>query len=572
MTFLRFVGRWLLRLVALTLLTASGFFAFQWAKLRPRCVIVCKTHNLHWSDDGAFLLTGSSIADQPKESRFQQYKTPFLVWDTHTGSIVHTMLQDVAGVEFYTFSNDDRHVIAYLGKGVARLVDWRNAQEWDIATEHANERTGFTFAPRGDWFYVYDPGQKAPHLLIDVAKRQIAVRLEGDKYQAHGFSADGARFYFWKDKRLHAWNTQTQQIDGSFAISRPMQFDRQDRRLVAAAADGKSLVVWDTTTFQPLAKIQVASPAPASQSREANEPLNANDALAWLDWPCEVVFSPSGNRLATFPNSLRDAPAGVLEFWEADSGRKLASLPLKSGSFGSHFVNDANFLSFEPGMPGRMLWRMEGISVPSKLIDAATARVVMDDTVTWGYLQQLNESVLIRLDEPKFWRLIDANTGKSISTNAHPFATGQQQFEGFRGIHLSSHDVQELYVCLYGKCRTPELPGFLERWLVRWRPPASGAVQVIERKTGQVSYQMNIGTDDWAYVSKDGATLMIYTEILDEDSKRPPPERRTFQFRFYDLHSVTPWLWAFAAPSALIALILLWRMMRSKMRTASRTP
>ena len=566
MAIVRFCCRWFARLVILSLLFGTGVLAFQWAKYRPRCIIICKTHNLHFSDNGAFIISGSAN-DEPLKDPHLKYKTPFLVWDTRTGAVVHALLKDVAGTEFFTFSKDDRYFMAYLSKGVARLVDWRSAQEWDIVTEHANERTGFTFAPRGDWFYVYDPGQEAPHLLIDVAKHQIAVRLQGNRHPAHGFSTNGDRFYFWRDKRLQAWNTQTQQIVGSLAIPTPLLFDKQGRRLVAAAADGTSLMVWDTQTFEPLATIKRS--VSESNLKKGDQLHFVDDGPARIEWSCDVVFSPSGNLLATFPKSEREPPAGLLEFWEVDTGRKLVSLSLKNGSFGSHFVNEANFLSYEPAVPGRMLWRMQDVSVPTKLIDAATGRVFWDDAPRWQSLQQLNESVLVRMDDPKFWQLIDANTGESISSIAHPFDNVSRQHGLIvtDGIRMSSYDLQDSYLCLFGKRRSPELPAFLEKWLERWIPLVSGAVQVIDRKTGQVSYQMQIGVDEWACISKDGKTLMIHAELREADSGRGKgqvPDSPMHQYRFYDLHSVKPWIWAFAAPGMLVLLFALWRLRRRK--------
>lgn len=548
--------RWFAGIVLCASLIGTGFGVYHWVRLLPRCVINTATHDLRaYCYDPEFMITASGhISDASKRSR-ENLKTPLLVWHTHSGAIVRKLLNDVSSAEYLVFAKDHQLFMAYLGNGNSRLVEWRTGKEWDIATGCPDEHRGFRFSPRGDWFYVYDAAHKQPHLLVDVAQREPDVRLDGDQQPAHGFSPDGGRLYFWKDTCLQAWNTRTRRLDGSIAVQPPVFFDEPARRFAVYSADGTEILVWDAVAFMPLARIRPAIPRAFIVAHKDTE-VAAEDADRKLNRSQRaIVFSPNGKVLATYPQQQEFKRNSVLEFWEADSGRKRASFALQTKIHGS-FTTDDSFLLQDATIDSFNRFK-SSIEGHFQLLDTATARIRWADSLQVGKLFPLSDSQLIRLDKSDCWETLDATTGETLSRTPHSFKAE------FRAAHSGRH---ERYLCLFGQSRPPDFPAIVESWLARWIQ-AAGAVQVIDKETGQVVYERRIGAEEFAHVSGDGTTLITFAIVPGEDSgagNGPIQANRTYRYAFYDLYSAKPWIWAVAVPAALVVLVALWRFRRAK--------
>src|SRR5262249_17449028 len=135
-----------------------------------------------------------------------EYKLPLQVWDTRDGTVVKSVMQDAGMAKNLAFSADRRYVMADLDTETLLLVDWHSGAEARIPIAHPHDIRGFDFSPRGDLFYLYMPGSKQPHVLIDVAKGKVAVKLDAEDSPALHFNSDGSRLYLWDSRGVVAWN------------------------------------------------------------------------------------------------------------------------------------------------------------------------------------------------------------------------------------------------------------------------------------------------------------------------------------------------------------------------------
>lgn len=115
-----------------------------------------------------------------------------------------------------------------------------------------------------------------------------------------------------------------------------------------------------------------------------------------------------------------------------------------------------------------------------------------------------------------------------------------------------SKDQNVVVAC--GPRRESRLLAYWPKSLPAWPGAKATAVQVIDLPTGRVLHELTFNKHVGAEVSADGGTLVCFDWIPDA-----PAAETTYSLRFYDLDSKEPWLCAFAAPAALLAAWLLWR-------------
>jgi hypothetical protein len=92
------IKRWSLRLLGVGVLVAVGCVAFHTAKTWPRSVIVSDTHILDFADDGGTILTGYTGMQIGSMIQGGEGKPPLKVWDTRSGEVILTLLDDVKGL------------------------------------------------------------------------------------------------------------------------------------------------------------------------------------------------------------------------------------------------------------------------------------------------------------------------------------------------------------------------------------------------------------------------------------------------------------------------------------------
>jgi hypothetical protein len=519
------IKRILLRLLGATLLVAAGYIAFHTAKTWPRCVIAHDKHILHFSNDGRTIVTGYTGVHIGPIQQMGEYKLPLQVWDTHEGTVVKTVMQDAALAKNCTFSADRHYSMADLDQGTLLLVDWQTGAETRIPIDHPHDIRGFYFSPRADLFYLYVPGSKQPHALIDVAKGEVAVRLVADDFPALRFSGDGSRLYLLTERGVAAWNTQTRRIEGEFEGSEAVQFDRQEKR-VATGIGKRTLVIWDTATFQPIARI--------------------DDTKIDLHYD-NVSISPSGKLVAMFPHAgmptkvKNDLSARV---WETDTGRLVATVPLERPVWAWlhednqwHLFDDQEF----------------------KLVDIATSTVLWQKPAQLGRLFFFDEDFGLHANPQGTWDFFDPATGEVVVQLSFPF-TPKSCWIG------SDYDMGAF--CTFGRRSDPPLPLWLDKWIGRYLGPSDGEVQVLDRAARRIVFQMHTSADAGAVVSKDGKTLLIYDWPRGDGAAGAATP--SYRFRFYDLYTCWPWFWALGIPAALFAIALMWRRWRIRRMTSPR--
>lgn len=505
----------LLRLFGATLLVATGYAAFHTAKTWPRCVITHDKHILHFSDDGRTIVTGYTGVHIGPVQNMGEYKLPLQVWDTHDGTVVKTVMQDAALAKNCTFSADRRYSMADLDQGTLLLVDWQTGAETRISIDHPHDIRGFYFSPSADLFYLYLPGSKQPHVLIDVAKCEVAVRLFADDFPAVRFSGDGSRLYLLTERGVAAWNTRTRRIEGAFEGSEAVQFDRQEKR-VATGIGKRTLVIWDTVTFQPIGRI--------------------DDTKIDLHYH-NVSMSPSGKLVAMFPHAglptkvKNDLSARV---WETDTGRLVATVPLERPVWA--WLDDDK------------QWRLFD-EQEFKLVDIATSTVLWRKPAQLGRLFFFNQDFGLHANPQGTWDFFDPATGEVKVQLPFPFDPKASQI-------ASANDWGA--VCTFGRRTEPSLPPWLDKWIGRYLGPSDGEVQVLDRAARRIVFQMHTSADEGAVVSKDGKTLLIYDRPRDGGGAAAAATP-SYRFRFYDMYTWRPWFWALGIPVALFAIFLMWR-------------
>lgn len=519
---------WAVRLLGVAVLAAAGIISFRFAETWPRCVITHDKHILHFSDDGRTIITGATGVRIGPLQRMGDYKLPLQVWDTHAGSVVKTVMHGAALAKACAFSADRRYSMADLGEGTLLLVDWQTGEETRIPFGRASDIRGFYFLPRADLFYLYVPASKQPHQLIDVAKREFAVRLDAEDFPAQHFSRDGSRLYLSTKRGVAAWNTQTRQVEGEFEGAQSLIFDYPETR--AAIAVGKrTLVIWDTATFQPISRID-----------------NTKIDMQYYN----VVFSPSGKSVAMFPHGGMPGQVNKnlsARVWESDTGRLIAAVPLERTGWASlqddqqlRFFDDQQF----------------------KLVDVATATVLWQKPAKLGRLIFPRQGIGLHANPQGTWDFIDPATGDVEAQLPLPIDPESLRIgiNGDKGI-----------VCSFGRRRETSLPPWLERWIGRFVASSGGEVQLLDVAARRVMFQMHIGADDGAVVSKDGDTLLVY-DMPSPNAGPAGAATPSHRFRFYDLHSRRPWFWAAGVPAGLLGIAWLWRRWRDWQKRGTKVP
>jgi hypothetical protein len=515
--------RWLARTFAVAVLAGVGVLAFHIAKYTPRCVISSDRHLLHFSDDGRTIITGYTGVYIGPVQVMGNCAPPLRVWDTHSGAVVREAMAGHEAAKHIVFAPDRRWSMADLGGGRLCLVDWQTGEESIIRVGHEIAISGFQFSPCSQWFYVYAPESKQPHELIDVHGRTVAARLDAHANAPAEFSRDGDRLYIRTARGLKAWGTRQRKFVGEIDGGRVLAFDPSGKRAAVQAGD-RTLAIWDTETFRPIAKI---------------------DDIKTNVWNLNVAFSPSGKRLALSPRGgFEDLSA---YFWDVDTGQLINQVPVGEAGWG--FFTDERHFEFREDKSWKLIE-----------VDEATCVTMPGEP---GRAFHVTAGLVVSANAAGAWDFVNPATGEVEHRLPLPIEIGS-----LRVAIMNDRGV----LCSFGRCTTA-LPKWLEPWVSRGFGSTEGVVQVLDPAARRVEFQMRIGPRDAALVSRDASTLLVYDVPSQLGGGLPvgplPAAAATpqYRFRFYDLQSHRPWLWATATPAGILVVWLLWRTWRRRHAT-----
>jgi hypothetical protein len=530
--------RWLARLLGIGILLATGWFAFDYAKSRPRCVITTKTHAIHFSADGNTLVTGYTGMYLGPIYQMGEGKPPLKVWDTRSGNVVRTLLNDLDAFSHFVISSEVGLVAVNCGQSI-RIADWDTGEEW--ALEFApGVVESMQFSPRGDLLSVRTGEPVRGLALIDVKRRAILQRWSGN-IDDLGFSADGSRWYFLRDDRLHLWNIAESRLEDTLAVAGRLHFVAADSLFAHVSPDDLALVICDARRMRLTNRLNPAWTARPNIAARANIIAGAGFA-----------FSPGGRLAATYMSGYSDL-VGPLELWEVDSGRRLAVLP-EFGKGYAWFVNEDTLFFFD---------YTHAPAVEVACIDPEQGVVRWQRPGKNGRFFPTDNTTAICATVDATWDFIDLATGQTRDSLPQPFVSDGSMV-------AFNKDAQML--CNMGRRHSVEMPISWREWLHRWIDTESGGVQVIDTRGQRVLADIHCSVNAGGVVSGDGTTLCVYDFSFGPGFGTigpSPPEQHAF--RFYDLHSNKPWLWAIAAPAGIMIVWLLWRTRRGR-RSNATTP
>jgi WD40 repeat protein len=550
------IKRWAVRLIGVGILVVAGMVAYRVAKIWPRCVIASDTQAIHFSADGATLITGHELIciGNVTGGGSGAGKPPLQVWDTRSGKLVRSLLNDVETFKRYAVC-EKRTLIAVALDGTIRFADWQTGEEWNIEVGPA-EVPHLTFSPRGDLLAVRAEGQLQPEAMIDLARRAIVHRFEREA-RGSWFNADGSRWYYNLRGRMHAWNTTTHEVEAEVAEG---SLYAEDRFYVHRSAEDLDLVLRDGASLAEKVRLRLAPPPElrAVKSIDAELRGRIHDCR-------HIAFSPSGRRAATFAEPF-DAFDGVLEIWDTGTGRQVAAFPELKRGWGGFHVDDDLFVFMDRSHTPRDATTVANLG--DRIFDVVTMVDLASGMIRWriptrqfAAIYVLRKDTAVHATREGTWEIFDAVTGESRCSQPHPFAAGAF-------VAVDSKDQRLVYA--FGKRRAAPLPPFWDKWLGKWLGAESGGVQVLDTVSDRLVLDLHTDAGVGAVLSEDSRTLL--TQDLAGIGFGRGRGSGSPHFRFYDLDSKKPWFWAASVPAGLLGLAWLWRRWRNWRKRGTNVP
>jgi hypothetical protein len=270
-------------------------------------------------------------------------------------------------------------------------------------------------------------------------------------------------------------------------------------------------------------------------------------------WPrCVIIndthilhFSDDGS-IATYALHARPYSKindGTLELWDVASAGRTAAFPALGNGL-AYFADDSTLVFFDT---------REGESLGHvTVIDVLTGAVRWERTATIGHIFFLDPTTAIHADPQGTWEILDAATGRSRRSMPQPFVPRQ---------FMMSYEKERRFVVAYGPRRAPAIAAWWEKWAPGWLRTSSSGVHVVDVRNQCIAFDLRFGVETGGVLSEDGRTLLCYDFSHDPGSG---PKTPAYRFRFYDLESNEPWLWAVAVPAGLLSVVLVWRWWRRK--------
>jgi WD40 repeat protein/tRNA A-37 threonylcarbamoyl transferase component Bud32 len=255
------------------------------------------------------------------------------VWDAATGKELLTLGPEAESVTALAYSPDGRWLAVARVNATVKLLDAATGKA-TLTLRGAGTRVAFS--PDGRRLAAADNG---PLRIWDVLAGQEPVRLRGIEGWSLAFSPD-SRLIACSDPRVRLWDAvsgwPTLSFEGAPGYGGRVAISPDGRRLAAAAND-RSLRVWDTTNGRLLVRASTG------------------------DWPMEatLAYSPDGRHLA---GALQN---GKVRVWDAETGREVFTL--------AGHRTQTQAVTFSPD--GRHLAAV-GSDTTVKLWDAATGKEI----------------------------------------------------------------------------------------------------------------------------------------------------------------------------------------------------
>jgi len=510
-SFRRFLG-WV---ALLGLLAVVGMITFVEVRSRPKCVIAGKYEFVHFSSDGATLLTVSwDPQNAPHTGRIQ-------VWDMTTGRTRFTFLDEADSLE-WALARDKRLLAAYGGDGIIRIIDWRHGAEKFVRIGGPQSVRGLMFSSKGTWLYGRLPIERSLDFFVHVPTERVEFRK-----QAHfiDFNTDDRTVFLRdeRDKEITVWDLEAGKKLGALAMTegawpgpspdgryyRIMKIinEEEERRLSqkeGGIAD-RECAIWDLATFSKrhsqLYRDEYYLPCEFS----------ADSRHAWFMKPprqdgsydVEVIETGAGRRVLTFTTKsfYHDfSPDGTL-FCVSDAPRHTAMIELASG---------------------RTLWK-KPTSGAVRFVGATGVLLYQDDD---------------RAAKPG--ELLDVHTGERRAVVPIHSRSPDPRADGIDH-SLPKSTPNCLHLLAVGVQKRGRPPYFWEPWLERWWPAWFGdnvpAAVVMHTTTGRVLFRILQGVGRQHSLSDDGSTLATVEHETDS----------AIVIRVWDVHAQRAWIWAVVA-------------------------
>lgn len=556
---MKLLRRLMARSCFLGLLIAVGWSVFHLVRHRPRLTIAESAAIVHLAADGRWLVTHDVAAGHPCKLK---------VWDLRTGALARSIPVAGRGVP-----STDKTLFAFLEREhPIQIVNWQTGAAWHIPVPARTWDSSLRFSPGGRWLRVLARDQGPGDCIIDLANQTVAWR-SAQKFL--GFTNDDRHVV------CHAPIATITIHDAATGreVAKVKSDTHPEAPLVCLQSpNGQRLVTLVTSGRYPEEDAYVGDvnlnpkESAASQGRLADVrsgyhigrlPICGFEVWSAADgrkmWRVErpererraFVFSPDRRRNATWYAHHSDRGTYEAEFFEFETGKRIAVMPLKAHGEGC-FSEDGELFLFQTDgelinkitmfdvTQGRVLWER----------DCGAEAAGLSQYWFVGDSHQL----LHASNDPRRLEVLNPETGEPAMILSKDFPWHNKmvnrQFIAFDGIWERPKLL-------------PDLP-----WLVNWWPAFFGqrnhALAVADLATGQEQIRVLRSSVLEFSISEDGQTLIT---IEPRDAAEAGDELR--DIHVWDVQPKRAYFWSIAWPLLIGSALLLLRRWQANRKPAA---
>lgn len=513
-------------------LIAVGAMVFLEVRSRPRCTIAGDYRFLQSSPDGATVVTATVLENEIPGNEAVRIGAPVQVWDTTTGEIRFTLLENVGYLDLAdaALSPDHRHIAVSSPDGTIHLLDCANGVEHAL---RLGEHSQCGFSPGGAWMFVRTTKESPTDFVVEVATRRIVLRPRRGEMD-------------WRD------------------------FNPNDKTALMREGAKPAIAIWDLAASKKIGSLATARGPWTEISQGGRYFLNlrladdrARDSLGPL------FHSPEFEAL----RPTRHPVDRLVEIWDLTTLTKCYS----------HVYRDHHFLEsrFAANSRHAMICKPDSKNVNRlDVVDIEKRHTVLTMTMESGYHDFSPDDNLLCISSSKQrTTVVDLVSGKTVWEKP---VHGAVRFAGNTGVLMYLDEKvaakpAELLDARTGErrgvipilARDPSAAGggldaalprltpdarrllavgqrqggryFWEAWLARWWPARFGdkapGMVVMDTSTGGVLFQVFTSVGAHQILSHDGATLATVENSSD---------MRSTVIRIWDIHPGRAWTWALA--------------------------
>ncbi len=313
---LRRAVTWSVSIASLALLAALLWHTLPGS---PRAVIEGDRVVVWLSPDGVDLLTLERVGDE--------MRGPLRLWDTRTGEHVDEFLFQkprifqsarVWGVEV---SPSGKYAVAIVP--ALEFVEIRTGRQWTSKFTESWDVDAVLLDPTER--VLAGRNRHGAVALVDVSDGKVLDQFSDQRSFWH-FTADGERFLFLvlQDQKfkMRVWNLQARKMQGEIGDLGWLRLPSPNGKMLLADDSGAAregqLVLWDLATLKPRVR------------------LDATDAAG-----NGYAFSSDSRVLAAWR-----IMNNVLEFWDTETGKRLAQSPIRGRCIAGEFSPDGRLFAF----------------------------------------------------------------------------------------------------------------------------------------------------------------------------------------------------------------------------------